>query len=271
MQYLEIVITPITDDVAQIMVAYLSEIHYDSFVEEENTLKAYVLESNFNKQILEDNLAQFQLNYSITKMENINWNEEWEKNYDPVIVNDAVAVRASFHQPIAGVTTNIVITPKMSFGTGHHSTTHLMLEQISLMQMNDKAVLDYGCGTGVLGIYAAMQGAASVIANDIEDWCVENTLENAAVNNVNHVQAFLGDLDALPQTSYDVILANINLNILKAQMHKLAAILKPGGHLFCSGILVSDQEELIATAKEVDVIYQNSSNRLNWLMIHFTK
>jgi ribosomal protein L11 methyltransferase len=271
MQYLEITITPIADDAAQIMVAYLSEIHFDSFVEEENVLKAYILESNFDKQSLEDNLATFQLRYSMAKMANINWNEEWEKNYDPVIVNDAVAVRASFHQPIDGVTTNIIITPKMSFGTGHHSTTHLMLEQISLLDMNGKTVLDYGCGTGVLGIYAAIQGAESVIANDIEDWCVENTIENATVNNVNNIKAFLGDLDALPPTSYDIILANINLNILKAQMPKLAAMLNPGGHLFCSGIMVSDKDELILAAKEADVIYQNSTNRLNWMMIHFIK
>ncbi len=271
MAYLEINITPINKEQSEICVALLSVIDYESFHEEENSLKAYVKEELFDEGLLQNQLHPFELTYQKNIMPEINWNLEWEKNYDPVIVSDKIAIRASFHEPITSVKQEIIITPKMSFGTGHHSTTHMMLELISELPIEHKSVLDYGCGTGVLGIYASLQGAKLVIGNDIDTWCVENTEENVVVNNIKNFTTFLGDLDALPKQKYDIILANINLNILCAQMETLLSLLNKDGILLCSGILKTDETVLIETAEKLGAKYQYLRNRLNWSAIQFIK
>jgi ribosomal protein L11 methyltransferase len=187
------------------------------------------------------------------------------------LVNNKVAVRATFHAPILGVEKNIIITPKMSFGTGHHSTTQLMLQYLSNFNCSNKLVLDYGCGTGVLGIYASYLGAANVVANDIDDWCVENTIENTALNDIKNMQALQGDLDILPSGIYDLILANINLNILLGQMENLHKLTNTKGDLLMSGIMPSDLPMLQNKAISCGFEVVKSNNLNNWSMLHVTK
>jgi ribosomal protein L11 methyltransferase len=249
----------------------LGEHHYDNFLQEDNTLKAYVADEHFNESILQQELLPFALNYTKNAIALKNWNAQWEQDYQPVLVNDKVAVRATFHAPIMGVTKNIIITPKMSFGTGHHSTTQLMLQYLSALNCNNKKVLDYGCGTGVLGIYASYLGATTVVANDIDDWCVENTIENMELNDIKNMQAVQGDLDILPSGTYDLILANINLNILLGQMENVYKLTNTNGDVLMSGIMPSDLPMLQTKAISCGFEVVKSNNLNNWSMLHVLK
>jgi ribosomal protein L11 methyltransferase len=271
--FTEIIITPINDDTSDIVVALLSEHNYDNFLQEDAILKAYIADEFFDDEILKTELQKFNLQYVKNAIALKNWNAQWEQDYQPVIVNNKVAIRAVFHDEILGVEKNIIITPKMSFGTGHHSTTQLMMQYLSTFDCKNKIGLDYGCGTGVLGIYASYLGAIHVDANDIDDWCVENTEENIALNNIKNMDAFQGDLDVLPNaiSKYDFILANINLNILLAQLPKLFELLKTQGDLFMSGIMPSDLPQLESKAKSCGFKIINSCNLNNWSAIHVQK
>jgi ribosomal protein L11 methyltransferase len=269
--FTEIIIQPIQENISDIVVALLGEHHYDNFLQEDNTLKAYVADEHFNESILQQELLPFALSYTKNAIALKNWNAQWEQDYQPVLVNDKVAVRATFHAPIMGVTKNIIITPKMSFGTGHHSTTQLMLQYLSELNCNNKKVLDYGCGTGVLGIYASYLGATTVVANDIDDWCVENTIENMELNDVKNMQAVQGDLDILPSGTYDLILANINLNILLGQMENVYKLTNANGDVLMSGIMPSDLPMLQTKAISCGFEVVKSNNLNNWSMLHVLK
>jgi ribosomal protein L11 methyltransferase len=269
--FTEIIINPISDETSDMVVALLGEHHYDNFLQEDNILKAYIADEHFDEAILKLALQPFDFTYIKNAIALKNWNAQWEQDYEPVLVNDKVAIRAIFHEPILGVEKNIIITPKMSFGTGHHSTTQLMMQYLSQWNCNNKLVLDYGCGTGVLGIYASYLGAVNVVANDIDDWCVENTIENMELNNITNMQAYQGDLDILPTGNYDLILANINLNILIAQMQNLYLITKANGDLMMSGIMPSDLPMLETKAKSCGFEIVKSNNLNNWSMLHVKK
>jgi ribosomal protein L11 methyltransferase len=261
---------------AEVYIALLSEMGYDSFWQDDSTLKAYCTENRFDNNALTQLINNADLNginlpkeYTVQVIAPKNWNADWESHYEPVPINDEVAIIAPFHEALA-VQQNVVIIPKMSFGTGHHATTFLMMEAISKMDFTNKMVLDYGCGTGVLGIYAAYKKASKVIGVDIDEWCVENTLENIGLNNINQMEGLLGDLDDVGQAQFDVILANINFNILQKNMDKLVAKLKPGGELLLSGLLDSDLENMKNLVLSKGLRYINSNNQLNWIYLHFT-
>jgi ribosomal protein L11 methyltransferase len=265
---IEISIPNITESQSDIFVALLAEEQYDSFWQEANCLKAYIAEDQFDTNILEQILQVHP--YAIASIAYKNWNKDWESNYPPVPINKEVAIIAPFHEDFVNVKHNLVIIPKMSFGTGHHSTTHLMIEEISKLDCKGKSVLDYGCGTGVLGIYAAVLGAKNVLGVDIDDWCVENTLENIGLNHIETMEVRKADIFDLDETIYDIILANINYNILEKNMAHITKRLSKGGHLLLSGLLDSDLENMKKIAENNNVIYQQSRNRLNWIMLHFT-
>ncbi len=271
MHHTELTITPIDASTSEIAIALLSEIGYESFIEETNCLKAYLPTNTWNENLVKEVLTPFNLRYTIQQIAPQNWNALWESSFEPVKVNEAVAVHASFHAPINSVKHNIIITPKMSFGTGHHSTTHLMLQIMSEMPFHNKKVLDYGCGTGVLAIYAEKLGAAHCNAIDIDTWCIENTLENIALNNASKITTTLGDLDALPTATYDVILANINLHILQKQMKHIANCLNENGSIIISGILSQNQAAIDDCIAQTHLIKKAQYVRNEWLAIEIHK
>jgi ribosomal protein L11 methyltransferase len=271
MNHLQITFKPITKPIADILVALLADIGFDGFAEEENTLLAVIAETDFNETSFVETIAPFGIAYTKQTIAPRNWNAEWESSYDPIIINKEVAIRATFHAPITTSAHNIVIVPKMSFGTGHHATTQMMMEYISELHCTNKTVLDYGCGTGVLAIYASYKGASHADAIDIDQWCVENTQENIALNNSTNIDTHLGDIDVMGHKQYDIIFANINLHILLKQMNTLYSMLQPGGIALLSGFLDTDVHQLLECAQKAGFISTNKKQSLNWCALHITK
>jgi len=261
-------------DFVDILIAEFSVLGFDTFLENEQGFITYSEEiqqpSLFNS--IKDqygDLASF--SYYIKKIEKQNWNEEWEKNYEPIIVEETCVVKAAFHTNLPSYPIELIITPKMSFGTGHHETTYSMLAEMLTMDFKGKQVMDAGTGTGVLAILAQKQGASKTFAFDIDDWCVENTLENAEVNKVE-VVAITASIETLELTPlYDVVLANINKNILLAQMNYYHHALKKDGDLLLSGFYLEDLEDIKQKAEEVGLQFINNRVRNNWTMARFKK
>jgi ribosomal protein L11 methyltransferase len=207
--------------------------------EREGLLLAYFPQESYDRDAVQKIAGEWAKWEAENLIAEQNWNAEWESNFPPIRVNDRVNVRAHFHEPAPDVEFDLLITPKMSFGTGHHETTRMMLEYLSEADCRNKQVLDFGCGTGVLAILASRMGAAACVATDNDPWCVDNTRENARANNCSNITASDDTLDAL-QGPFDLILGNINLNVLLESLPRLYELLKPGGDFYLSGILQSD-------------------------------
>lgn len=236
---------------SDILIAAIAEVGFDSFESNDKGFIAYIPEElNANIDFSDLKFDDFSYSYSTQKMEQVNWNEEWEKNFSPVIVSEDCAIRAPFHTLDKTYKYDIVIMPKMSFGTGHHDTTWLMCKNMIQTDFNTKTVFDMGSGTGVLAILAKKLGATSVVGNDIDDWSVENAIENCSVNHCDEIIILKGDGDLFDggKNQYDIVLANINKNVLKAYLPRLSACIKQGGLLFLSGFFKTDCEELITLA-----------------------
>lgn len=247
---------------------------YESFVETPDGLKAYVQKEKYDPHYLAVVAETFPLplKYKAEEMEDKDWNAEWEKEHKAVLVQydgGSVWVRAPFHPHRNDVDYELIIEPKMSFGTAHHPTTYMMLSYVAELDMKDKRVLDMGCGTAVLGILAKMRGAAYVEGIDIDEWAFSNARENAASNGVE-LTFKLGGATAI-QGSFDVILANINRNILLADMERYAAALNPGGTLLLSGFYEADEGALIAKANELGMVLKDKKNRDGWSSLRLVK
>lgn len=247
---------------------------YESFVETPDGLKAYVQKEKYDPRYLAVVAETFPLplKYKAEEMEDKDWNAEWEKEHKAVLVKydgGSVWVRAPFHPHRDDVDYELIIEPKMSFGTAHHPTTYMMLSYVAELDMKDKRVLDMGCGTAVLGILAKMRGSAYVEGIDIDEWAFSNARENAASNNAE-ITLRLGDANAI-QSTFDVILANINRNILLADMDKYAAALNPGGTLLLSGFYEADEGALIAKANELGMVLKDKKNRDGWSSLRLVK
>ena len=227
----------------EILIAELGFAGFESFVETDNGLTAYIQKEDWHDTILEDiqilNSDEFTIDYTFEEVEQTNWNEEWEKNFKPIIVDDICAVRAPFHEPF-NTPFEIIIEPKMSFGTGHHETTHMMIQHILQDSFQNKSVLDMGCGTGVLAILTELKGANPIDAIDIDNWCYINSLENVERNNCKHISVLEGDASLLIGNQYDVIIANINRNILLNDMEIYTKALNNNGTLYLSGFYNED-------------------------------
>lgn len=252
----------------EILIAELGEVGFESFVETENGVNAFIQETDWNQDILQDiyvlNSNEFEIQFTFEKIDQVNWNKEWEKNFDPIVVDNICSVRAPFHdQP--NTEYDIIIEPKMSFGTGHHETTHMMIQHLLKTDLTQKKVLDMGCGTGVLAILSEMRGAAPIDAIDIDNWCYLNTVENVERNNCKHISAYEGDASLLSSRSYDVIIANINRNILLNDMKIYAASLRPGGTLFLSGFYKEDLDLITNECLKNNLVFVDSFNRNNWI------
>lgn len=244
MNYIEytFTVTPKTPG-QDILASELGNIGFESFSEEGDNLLAYIAEKNWHPDILNEltyiESLGFSFTYEFKTIQTKNWNEEWEKNFRPIEVDGQCTVRAPFHEKPA-THFDIIIEPKMSFGTGHHETTYMMIKQLLKLDLKDKSVLDMGCGTGVLAILAEMKGAGSVDAIDIDNWCYLNTIENSERNHCTRINAYEGDATLLKKDRYDVIIANINRNILLNDIEKYATSLKETGTLLLSGFYEKD-------------------------------
>lgn len=256
--------------------AELADIGFDSFMESPQGIEAYVQEDLFDQKALDEVIAKYASQTALTVvtelMPRINWNEEWEKNYDPIMVGKQVYVRASFHPERTDFAHEIIINPKMSFGTGHHATTHLMLEFLLELDVVGKRVLDVGSGTGILAIMAHKLGASTVEAFDIDDWCVDNGNENFSLNGLQGLMMGLGTIrEVSPSGPYDVILANINKNVLLDEIGYYANILSSKGVLQMSGFYEQDIPDLMQKAQLLDLRINHQRVRNNWAAIALTK
>ncbi|MDX2172861.1 MAG: 50S ribosomal protein L11 methyltransferase [Bacteroidota bacterium] len=257
----------------EILMALISEYNFDSFDTNEKGFTAYIKEEHSGEVDLKE-LAfdDFAFSYSVEKIAQTNWNSEWEKNFEPVLVKDLLCIRAPFHPKNETVKNEIVIMPKMSFGTGHHQTTRLVCEQMFSIDFKNKRVLDMGCGTGVLAILAKQLGATDILAIDIDDWSVENSIENCATNNALEIVVKKGDVaDLKTELPFDILLANINKNILKQHLPSYASKLNKNGILILSGFFMTDVEELKLVAKENGLNYLSTNNEVEWAMLVFSK
>ena len=266
--YIQVTINNISSEQSAILIARLTEIGFDGFEENEQTLKAFIVEESLNNEELESLAKENDISYSTDLIPHTNWNEEWEKNFEPVIVDDFVAVRADFHMPIENVEHEIVITPKMSFGTGHHATTFLMMQQMRDIDFKNKKVFDFGTGTGILAILAAQLGAGSVLAIDNDEWSIENAKENVSRNNCTNIDLSLND-NPDGDESFDIILANINKNVILTYLFVLAKRLNNGGKLLLSGLLKEDEEDIKQAANQFKIKHINTFHKNNWICLVF--
>src|SRR5699024_9067924 len=264
----------------EILIAELSYLNFDSFADTEDGVMAYILKDNWQEDLL-DNVRilqnpEFEITWEQKEFEQVNWNEEWEKNFNLILVDNTCYVRAPFHEK-KDVAYNIIIEPKMSFGTGHHETTYMMLEYILSADVEYKTILDMGCGTSVLAILASKRGAKEVDAVDFDNWCYENSLENVALNNCKNIQVHEGAVEVLETLSaednpkFDVIFANINRNVLLEDIPNYANHLKNDGELYVSGFYSEDLPLIKEKAASVNLDFVDNKERNNWIAARFKK
>ena len=257
---------------SEMLIAELGYAGFESFTETETGILAYIQKQEWHEDVLQDiyilSSGEFVISYSIKEIESVNWNEEWEKNFDAIEVNDICTVRAPFHEK-KDFKYDIVIEPKMSFGTGHHETTYMMLQFVLENDFENKSVLDMGCGTSVLAILAAMKGASKLDAIDIDEWCFENSKENVERNNCTSISVYQGDASLLYDRKYDIILANINRNILLDDISKYRSSLNPGGSLYMSGFYKEDLEIITASCNKSGLNFVENKERNNWIAAKF--
>ena len=272
-QYLKITIT-CSPEKCDLLIAELGMISYDSFQELNDGLEAYIEEKYFIEDTLREILDKYDLASQFTseRIDNINWNEEWEKNFDPVYIDDKVQIRATFHEKKEAFIHDVVINPKMSFGTGHHETTCLIISEQLSINHKDKEVLDVGTGTGILAIMADKLGAKSIIATDVDEWCIENSLENFQLNELQNFNILRGSIDKLTfDDHFDIILANINKNVLINELPYYSELLSIGGFLVLSGFYVKDMDDLKRKANECNLKFDHDNSRNDWAMVVLTK
>lgn len=259
-----------------LLIGALGEIGFDTFEDTETGFKAYIPVDNFDEEALTAMLnpfyEQFPLSYKTDFIEQKNWNEVWESNFEPITIGDKIYVRATFHDTRPNVEHEIVIDPKMAFGTGHHQTTAMVLELMLENNFIGKNVLDMGCGTGILAIMASKLGAAQITAIDYDPVCYDSTIENAQLNNVNNIIALCGSKEVIADVQYDTILANINRNILLDQMQRYAEVLKPGGEIFFSGFYETPDLDIIAEeANRLGLKYISHKKDKDWVAAKFVR
>lgn len=266
-------VTP-KEPATEILIAELGNIGFESFVENEDGVTAYIQKKEWKVSILEDVFVlksqEFSIDFEQKEIEQTNWNAEWEKNFNQIQVNDTVSIRAPFHEN-PNLPYDIVIEPKMSFGTGHHETTHMMVQHLIDTDLENKKVLDMGCGTGILAIFAEMKGAKPTDAIDIDNWCYLNSLENIERNNCKDITVYEGDASLLVDKEYDVIIANINRNILLKDMETYASCLKKEGILLLSGFYKQDIPIIETEVKKYNLSLEHTLDRNNWVALKYTK
>ncbi|WP_425389762.1 50S ribosomal protein L11 methyltransferase [Ekhidna sp.] len=266
---LKVTCDPVLTDV---LIAELFEAGFDSFQEFDDGFEGSCEQSRFDEEKVEILFKEFpNVSFTIKEQEKVNWNEEWEKNYNPITVGNRCIVRASFHTPQPNFEYEIIVTPKMSFGTGHHATTYQVLDYQMNLDHAGKKVLDVGTGTGILAIMAAKRRANTIVATDIDDWCIENSEENFALNSVQDVTLIKGEINEVNPSDFDIVIANINKNVLLDQMSDYADRLKSEGQLILSGFYESDIADLESEANKSGLFRIHSTTRDKWAMLALEK
>lgn len=273
MKYYEFkfIFKPKNEIVSDILMSVLGDVGFESFVEEDDVLKAYIQQSLFNKEELQTSINQFPIevdavDYTYTEAEDKDWNEEWEKNFfKPIIIDDLCAIHSTFHTDIPKVKYDIIINPQMAFGTGHHETTSLILNELLQMDLQNKAVLDMGCGTSILAILASKRGAKPITAIDIDSWCVDNSKDNCRLNQITDIDIKLGDASILKdEKPFNLVIANINRNILLQDMDKYVQVLQEKGKLLMSGFYTEDIAILQEKAESLGLHFVKTNHKNNW-------
>ncbi|MBP1618540.1 MAG: prmA [Bacteroidetes bacterium] len=278
MDYTEVkfVCQPYEEATKDVLAALAAEIGFESFVDAESGVTAYIPSKLFDEAALERLIEEFPLNtelsYQFQEIEGQNWNEEWEKNYfQPLIIDDRCIVQSSFHNAPRTFEYNIIIDPKMAFGTGHHQTTELMIRSILQEELSGKSLLDMGCGTAILAILASMRGADPILAIDIDEWAYDNAVENLGLNNIQNINVLIGGAELLANQIFDVILANINRNILLNDISRYVDVLNKGGRLFLSGFYLEDIPAILAECQKQGLAYVSHAEKDNWVAVKFQK
>ncbi len=260
---------PVSDPALQdLLIALLADAGYEGFEQEPELLKAYIPEPDFHVEVINEILNQHDLTYSKSVIEKQNWNAVWESNFDPVRIADFVAIRAAFHAPATRVRHEIIITPKMSFGTGHHATTYTVMQLMEEMDFRGKSVFDFGTGTGILAILAEKLGASRLLAVDNDDWCIENASENISINHCQYIDIQKVDT-AHVSDPFDIVIANINKNIILDNMDQLAVAVKPGGEVVLSGLLLEDEADILLAGRARGWTHLVTRDRSGWIAMRF--
>lgn len=276
MKYFEVTfsVNPCNETVTDILSALTAEVGFESFVECEGGMQAYVQQSLFDEDALKSIIADFpipetEITYTITEPEDKDWNEEWEKNFfQPIVIEDRCVIHSTFHKDYPKAEYDIVINPQMAFGTGHHETTSSILGEMLDADLKGKSVLDMGCGTSILAILASMRGADHVTAIDIDDWCVNNSKDNIALNNINNITVKLGDASLLEgRKPFDVIIANINRNILLNDMAAYTACMHKGSEIYMSGFYIQDIDAIRSKGESLGLKFVHYREKNNWAAV----
>ena len=278
MKYFEFVFRthPCTETVNDVLAAVLGEAGFESFMECEGGLTAYIQQSLCDETSIKNAIADFplpdtEITYTYTEAEDKDWNEEWEKNFfQPIVIGDRCVIHSTFHHDVPKAEYDIVINPQMAFGTGHHETTSLIIEELLDSELKDKSLLDMGCGTSILAILARMRGARPCTAIDIDEWCVRNSIENIELNGVNEIAVSQGDASSLVgKGPFDVIIANINRNILLNDMRHYIACMHPGAELYMSGFYIDDIHAIREEAEKNGLVFVNYKEKNRWAEVKF--
>lgn len=280
MKYFKVTFTthPCNETVTDVISALTAEIGFESFVECEGSLEAYIQQSLFDEESLKQTIADFPIPdtaiaYTITEPEDKDWNEEWEKNFfQPIVIGDRCVIHSTFHKDYPKAEYDIVINPQMAFGTGHHATTSSIIAELLDADLKDKSVLDMGCGTSILAILASMRGANPVTAIDIDDWCVNNSRDNIELNHLSNINVELGDASLLKgRKPFDVIIANINRNILLNDMPAYVACMHKGSEIYMSGFYVEDIPAIIGKGESLGLKFIHHREKDRWVAVKLVK
>lgn len=280
MKYSEVTFTilPYSETASDVLSALTAEIGFESFVECEGGMQAYVQQSLFDEAALKAILSDFpmpdtQITYTITEPEDKNWNEEWERNFfQPIVIEGRCVIHSTFHKDYPKAEYDIVINPQMAFGTGHHETTSSILGALLEADLKGKSVLDMGCGTSILAILASMRGADRVTAIDIDDWCVNNSRDNIALNHLNNITVELGDASLLKgREPFDVVIANINRNILLNDMHAYVDCMHSGSEIYMSGFYVEDIDAIRQCGENLGLEFVGYREKNRWAAVKLIK
>lgn len=264
--YISLQIKGTDPELTGMLVAELTRLGFQGFEERETELLAYCEEDRYESTAVASLLAERGVSYLETLVKEQNWNAVWEENFQPVCVEDFVAIRADFHLPVPGVGLEIIIVPKMSFGTGHHATTYLMIRQMRELDFREQTVLDFGTGTGILAILAEKMEAGKITAIDLDDWSILNARENIAKNNCHKISVIQA-ASLLPGETYDRILANITRDVILENLPGMARALNPGGILLLSGLLLENEAEILAAAQINFLKMKQIARRDQWISI----
>jgi ribosomal protein L11 methyltransferase len=274
--YIQIEFKNISSDQSDLLIAELTMISFEGFEEEDNLLKAFIPANDFDEMAVDEIASKNNVSFTQSTIEETNWNAVWESNFQPVVIDDFVSrtpwvgIRANFHKPITGVEHEIIITPKMSFGTGHHATTVMMIQQMQEIDFTNKIVFDFGTGTGILAILAERLGASKIIAVDNDDWSIANTKENLERNSCTKVD-LKKEGSAMGNARYDIILANINNNVIVENFSVFVQQLSNDGVLLLSGLLAEDEKDILEEAGKFPLSMRKIITNNNWISLRFNR